>query len=74
MSNRHCYQKGGELAHPGDRKDHNYKCENMSDPTCAMGALPMWSDGRRLPKMDGMDVLQDLILDVGQLVLPQIPV
>ena len=61
--------------------DTNAKQGGWEECVCAtMSAMgegglgPLSSGGGRLPKMEGRGVLQDLIPDVGQLVLPEIPV
>ena len=41
---------------------------------CAIGEVgPLWVGGDGLPEMEGQGVLQDLIPDVWQMVLPQVP-
>ena len=48
--------------------------ESMSVYEKRSGLGPLWSGSNRLPKMEGRGVLLDFIPDVGQLILPQIPV
>ena len=74
MFDRHWCQKGRTSTPWGE--DHTYQYDEcMCVPHLGQGeGWPSLGGGKGLLEVEGQGVLQDLMLDVGQLVLSQVPV
>ena len=67
--------KEGKPAPPGEVHTYQYEdCECVAPCLCYKKVGPLWGGGKWLPEVEGWGVLQDLIPDVGWLVLPQVHV